>query len=221
MNGVASPGPRLEACQLPSRLMGSRPQIQAVTFDVGGTLIEVWPSVGHVYAEVAARHGINGLAAGALNRRFVAAWRSAKQFRHSRSDWARLVDATFRGLTDQPPSRTFFGELYARFADADAWRVFEDVVPTLESSGVAGPQAGGHFELGRAPAPTPEATEAGRLLRGNRCLARSGCRQALARDIRARCPAAGAAARGHSACRRRLGHGCPGRAGCRPVGVAA
>ena len=30
--------------------------IQAVTFDVGGTLIRPWPSVGHVYAEVAARH---------------------------------------------------------------------------------------------------------------------------------------------------------------------
>jgi hypothetical protein len=32
--------------------------IRAVTFDVGGTLIEPWPSVGRVYAEVAARHGV-------------------------------------------------------------------------------------------------------------------------------------------------------------------
>ena len=29
------------------------PSIRAVTFDVGGTLIQVWPSVGHVYADVA------------------------------------------------------------------------------------------------------------------------------------------------------------------------
>src|ERR1035438_1017740 len=71
----------------------AHPSIQAVTFDVGGTLIGVWPSVGHVYAEVAARHGINGLSAVSLNRRFAAAWRAATDFSHSRADWAALVDA--------------------------------------------------------------------------------------------------------------------------------
>ena len=30
--------------------------IKAITFDVGGTLIEPWPSVGHAYAGVAARY---------------------------------------------------------------------------------------------------------------------------------------------------------------------
>jgi putative hydrolase of the HAD superfamily len=110
----------------------ARPAIQAVTFDVGGTLIEVWPSVGHVYAEAAARHGIKRLSARALDRRFKAAWRAATNFRHSRSDWAALVDATFRGLTDRPPSQTFFAELYDRFAEPDAWRIYKDVIPTLE-----------------------------------------------------------------------------------------
>jgi putative hydrolase of the HAD superfamily len=107
--------------------------IRAVTFDVGGTLIEVWPSVGHVYAEVAARRGVKRLSARLLNRRFAAAWRAAKQFRHSRSGWARLVDATFHGLTERPPSRSFFPELYKRFSAPDAWRIFEDVVPTLDA----------------------------------------------------------------------------------------
>lgn len=109
------------------------PSIQAVTFDAGGTLIEPWPSVGHVYAEVAARHGVKGLSAALLNRRFAAAWRGATRFSYSRSDWAELVDTVFEGLADQPPSRTFFRELYDRFAEADAWRVFEDVAPTLEA----------------------------------------------------------------------------------------
>jgi putative hydrolase of the HAD superfamily len=111
----------------------ARSPIRAVTFDVGGTMIEVRPSVGHVYAEVAARHGVNGLSASLLNRRFAAAWRAARQFRHSRSGWARLVDATFHGLTDQPPSQTFFAELYDRFAAPKVWRVFEDVVPVLKA----------------------------------------------------------------------------------------
>lgn len=62
-----------------------RPPIQAVTFDVGGRLIEVWPSVGQIYAEVAARNGVKGLSAGLLDWRFAAAWRAAKRFSHSRS----------------------------------------------------------------------------------------------------------------------------------------
>ncbi|MCX6922501.1 MAG: HAD-IA family hydrolase [Verrucomicrobia bacterium] len=120
----------------------ARAPIRAVTFDVGGTLIEVWPSVGHVYAEVAARHGIIDLSAKVLERRFAAAWRGAKKFSHSRSGWARLVDATFRGLTDRPPSRTFFPELYARFTSPNVWHVFEDVVPTLDALAARGVKLG-------------------------------------------------------------------------------
>jgi putative hydrolase of the HAD superfamily len=119
-----------------------RPPIRAVTFDVGGTLIEVSPSVGQVYAEVAARHGVNGLSASLLNRRFVAAWRAARHFSHSRSGWARLVDATFRGLTDRPPTETFFGELYDRFAAPAVWRVFPDALPTLDALAVRGLKLG-------------------------------------------------------------------------------
>ena len=118
------------------------PPIEAVTFDVGGTLLEVWPSVGHVYAEVAARNGVERLSATALNRLFAAAWRAATRFRHSRLGWARLVDATFRGLTDQPPSRSFFAELYARFASPDVWRIFPDVLPTLDALAARGLKLG-------------------------------------------------------------------------------
>jgi putative hydrolase of the HAD superfamily len=73
-----------------------------------------------------------------LNRKFAAAWKAARQFTYSRSDWAGLVDATFLGLTERPPSQTFFDELYARFAVPDAWRVFEDVVPTLDALAARG-----------------------------------------------------------------------------------
>ena len=105
--------------------------IKAVTFDVGGTLIIPWPSVGQVYAEVAAAYGHAGLAPELLNQRFAAAWRALKDFEHSRAQWADLVDATFHGLIEPLPSRTFFARLYERFAEPAAWRVFEDVVPAL------------------------------------------------------------------------------------------
>jgi putative hydrolase of the HAD superfamily len=77
-----------------------------------------------------------------LDHKFVAAWRAARRFSYSRSGWARLVDATFRGLTERPPSETFFDELYACFAAPDAWRVFEDVVPTLNALAARGLKLG-------------------------------------------------------------------------------
>ena len=116
--------------------------ISAVTFDVGGTLIEPWPSVGHVYAEVAARHGARNLPAELLNERFKTAWRAQKDFAYTRDAWAKLVDQTFRGLCARPPSETFFGELYDHFAQPAAWRVFEDVLPTLDRLATQGVQLG-------------------------------------------------------------------------------
>src|ERR1700722_18252190 len=64
------------------------PPVHAITFDVGGTLIQPWPSVGHVYAEVAARHGIKPEAAETLNQRFAAAWKKLKDFHHKREEGA-------------------------------------------------------------------------------------------------------------------------------------
>src|SRR5262245_38546584 len=105
--------------------------IQAVTFDVGGTLIEPFPSVGHVYAEVAANHGAGQFDVDLLNRRFAAAWKTHRGFDYTPEHWSAIVDETFSGLTADKPSRTFFPELYERFAQPGAWRVFEDVLPTL------------------------------------------------------------------------------------------
>src|SRR5258706_13794716 len=94
--------------------------IRAVTFDAGGTLIEPWPSVGHVYAGVAARHGLKNLSTETLNHQFSAAWRARRNFNHTRDDWAAIVDQTFTGLSGRPPSETFFPELYSRFAEPAA-----------------------------------------------------------------------------------------------------
>jgi putative hydrolase of the HAD superfamily len=106
--------------------------IRAVTFDVGGTLIEPWPSVGHIYAEIAARDGVKNISPDLLTERFKAAWRERKDFGYARSAWAELVDETFRGLCGKPPSETFFSELYDHFAEPKAWRIFHDVLPTLK-----------------------------------------------------------------------------------------
>ncbi len=107
--------------------------IQAVTFDAGGTLLEPWPSVGHVYSDVAACYGRKNISPVLLNRRFAGAWRANKNFDHTRADWRRLVDQTFAGLFTEPPGPALFDALYHRFTEPDVWRVFEDVFPTLET----------------------------------------------------------------------------------------
>jgi putative hydrolase of the HAD superfamily len=107
--------------------------IKAVTFDVGGTLIIPWPSVGHIYSEVAAANGCPVVPPQLLNQRFANAWKAAAKFEHSPSEWSDLVDATFSGLIERKPSRTFFSKLYERFAHPGAWHVFEEVVPTLQT----------------------------------------------------------------------------------------
>lgn len=106
--------------------------IKAVTFDVGGTLIRPWPSVGHIYAQIAERHGYGQISVEKLNANFAAAWRNKDDFRHSREQWRRLVNDTFAGLLPGAPHTAFFDELYAFFAKAQAWRVFDDVRPTLD-----------------------------------------------------------------------------------------
>jgi len=105
--------------------------ITAVTFDVGGTLIRPEPSVGHVYAAVALRHGLT-VSPTRLNQQFARAWGELKDFHHGYDEWAALVDRAFSGLIDAPPSQTFFPEIYERFKAPDAWHVFKDVVPALD-----------------------------------------------------------------------------------------
>ncbi len=116
---------------------GRLAQVRAVTFDVGGTLIKPSPSVGHIYAEVAARNGRKGFSPETLNRRFATAWNGLKSFNHSREEWAALVDETFGPVDGEKPSETFFPEIYDRFAEPDAWHVFEDTLPALNALAAA------------------------------------------------------------------------------------
>jgi putative hydrolase of the HAD superfamily len=125
----------LKPAALPDRRLVA---VEAVTFDVGGTLITPRPSVGAIYARIAASHGFPGIPEDLLARRFAEAWSRARPFLHNRDEWGALVDRVFDGLVPQPPTLTFFGDLYAEFARASAWRVFDDVVPTLEALAAKG-----------------------------------------------------------------------------------
>lgn len=112
--------------------MKPNPGLDAVSFDVGGTLIEPRPSVGHIYAEVAARHGFRGIDPGTLNQRFRDAWRHKVDFDYSQDSWFTLVRQTFGDRNRELPAE-FFPAVYHRFTEPDVWHVFPDVIPTLDT----------------------------------------------------------------------------------------
>jgi putative hydrolase of the HAD superfamily len=103
-------------------------RIRAVTFDVGGTLIEAYPSVGAVYAAVAREHGLS-CCAEKLGRRFAECWAARPGFGYTRAEWFQVVRQSFEGQAEV--DEVFFGRIYDRFTEAGAWRLFEDVLPTL------------------------------------------------------------------------------------------
>ena len=105
-------------------------QIKAVTFDAGGTLIEPWPSVGDIYAKVAAELGFSSASPGILNRQFAAAWKQKQNFDYSLDAWRKLVEESFADIL--AVRSELFAALYQRFAQPDAWRIYNDVEATLK-----------------------------------------------------------------------------------------
>jgi putative hydrolase of the HAD superfamily len=106
--------------------------IKAVFLDAGGTLLTPFPSVGGVYARVAARHGVNA-SAETLDAAFKTAWKKHRETRQpvDKPWWKQVVAAVFE---DQPVDNfeKLFEDVYAEFERKDAWRVFDDVFPTLD-----------------------------------------------------------------------------------------
>ena len=112
--------------------------MQAITFDAGGTLLEPWPSVGHVYAQVGGEQRFGIWDPEDLNRRFAAAWQDRSAFDYSRPAWARLVARTLDNLTPHAADPRLFDALWNRFTEARAWRVYDDVPSTLAALRQAG-----------------------------------------------------------------------------------
>jgi putative hydrolase of the HAD superfamily len=116
-------------------------RIRAITFDVGGTLIEPWPSVGQVYAEVAARFGLTNIDPELVTRNFFAAWKARRQFDYSRESWFALVRESFGPRAGELPA-DYFSAVFNRFGEPDTWRLHDDVLPTLEALAARGLKLG-------------------------------------------------------------------------------
>jgi putative hydrolase of the HAD superfamily len=111
--------------------MSARSEIRTVTFDVGGTLIKPWPSVGHVYSEVAARHGFKTDPA-ILNQRFSQGWQSRKTFNHTRPEWQALMVETFADSLGATPPENLLTDMYEYFSEPQTWQIFPDAIPAID-----------------------------------------------------------------------------------------
>jgi putative hydrolase of the HAD superfamily len=104
--------------------------VQAVVFDVVGTLVEPWPPVAEAYAAAGHRQGID-LPVAEVHRRFRQAWRRQElidsaalpPFMTSRpresGRWRSIVADVFAGSDH---TDVIFAELWDHFGRPDAWR---------------------------------------------------------------------------------------------------
>ncbi len=98
------------------------------------------PSVGNLYAKVAAKFGMN-VDAEKMEQLFreefskrdkEAALKAHSTEKNEKEWWRKLVFDIFSKVTNLRSFDQFFEELYDLFASHEAWRLYADVVPTLE-----------------------------------------------------------------------------------------
>ncbi len=116
------------------------PAIKVVFFDAGGTLFRPYPSVGGVYARVAAKHGVH-VDGDHVEKIFHEKWHERNgrvtlagltSDKIEREWWYALVRDVFGNLGAFKNFDDFFHELYDLFARAECWRLFDDTVPVLD-----------------------------------------------------------------------------------------
>jgi putative hydrolase of the HAD superfamily len=115
--------------------------IRAVFFDVGGTLVRPWPSVGAVYSNVGSRFGFDA-SADAMERAFREAWKTLKSDKPgtlTTSDkqwWRALVFEALASLKlpgSEEARDAYFAALYDAFAQPAAWQIYPEVVATIQA----------------------------------------------------------------------------------------
>lgn len=124
-----------------------------VYFDAGGTLIEPHPSVGAIYSRAGAPHGLTATEK-ELQDAFRSAWmkhvekngdapiRMGKDDETTHTWWRTLVDVVFDTVQFQGDRQACFRAFFDAFATRAAWRIFDDVLPTLRALEERGVRAG-------------------------------------------------------------------------------
>ena len=115
-----------------------------VFFDVGGTLIQPYPSVAGVYRAHGLKHGLNA-SEEEIGTAFKRAWKRHEGFgkpastklqhdeESTKSRWRNLVMDVFEQVRFSGEPEACFVDLYNAFTRKDVWTIFDDVFPSLEA----------------------------------------------------------------------------------------
>jgi putative hydrolase of the HAD superfamily len=118
-------------------------QPEIIFFDAAGTLLELRGSVGDIYADHAHRYGVK-LDPVTVQQGFVKSFsqqpplafpahKSANELRQLEYEWWRRLVAQVLGsaFTEAERFESFFAEVFEFFRGGAAWRIYDDVLPTL------------------------------------------------------------------------------------------
>lgn len=97
-------------------------KVQAVTFDLAGTLLHPKPSVGAVYARCAKDLGVEADSA-RLDRDFPLAFRTADRSGTAREFWSEVVSRCFGPALPASRRAAVFTACWEAFGKPDAWRL--------------------------------------------------------------------------------------------------
>lgn len=115
---------------------------EVIFFDAAGTLIEVRGSIGEIYSRIASQYGCEADAE-QLQQNFARWFRlqppmafpagtdESRLLELEKSWWRNLVRAVFSDCDSFTHFEEFFDDVFDQFRQAEFWRVYEDVIPTL------------------------------------------------------------------------------------------
>ncbi|OGX12257.1 MAG: hypothetical protein A2351_05160 [Omnitrophica bacterium RIFOXYB12_FULL_50_7] len=112
---------------------------KAVLLDAGGTLFRPFPSVGHYYSSVAAKHGCQ-VSSEEVEAAFHRVWsehdkigdlRSHSDEKIEREFWHKIVTAVFKDFKGLKAFGPFFDELHTLFAEPGVWKLYPEVEEVL------------------------------------------------------------------------------------------
>ncbi len=129
--------------------------IHTIFLDVGGTLLRAEPSVGAVYAEVAARHGIEVDSSEVERNVRRIFWEKLERRRKyamtspqsgtldaAKDFWREVVRSGLGEAADHPGFETYFDDVFEEFAHARRYRFFDETQEVLERLRTAGYRLG-------------------------------------------------------------------------------
>lgn len=117
------------------------PGTRAIFFDAGGTLFRPFPSIGHHYSTVAARHGCY-VGADEIEAAFRRVWsqhdkigdlRSHSDEKIEKEFWRKIVTAVFEDFKGLRTFDLFFDELHDLFAEPGVWKLYPEAEEVLRS----------------------------------------------------------------------------------------